>query len=125
MPQSQKNILQHICMKKLTYIPFLFFVFLSFKPNAQIYLDLKVFIEGPYYGTSMNTMLNSHNLIPLSQPYNVGPWNYIGNEQVTTIPNPEIVDWVLVELRETSGDASTATQDKMINRQAGFLKSDG
>jgi uncharacterized protein (TIGR02145 family) len=31
----------------------------------------------------------------------------------------------LVELRETSGSAASATQDKMINRQAGFLKSDG
>ncbi len=35
------------------------------------------------------------------------------------------MDWVLVELRETTGNASTATPNKMINRQAAFLKADG
>jgi hypothetical protein len=35
------------------------------------------------------------------------------------------VDWILVELRETTGDASTATPGTMIHQQAAFLKSDG
>ena len=50
---------------------------------------------------------------------------YNGTEQVNSIPDVNIVDWVLVELRETTGDASTATPDKVINRQAAFIKTDG
>ena len=74
--------------------------------NAQVTLELKVFLEGPFNGISMDTELNVHNLLPLTQPYNVAPWNYAGTEQVGSIPNPEIVDWVLVELRETPGGAN-------------------
>ncbi len=67
-------------------------------------LDLTVFLEGPFNTSSfeMNTTLNQGALIPLNQPYNTAPWNYNGTENVTIIP-PDIVDWVLLELRETSG----------------------
>ncbi len=73
-------------------------------------LDLTVFLEGPFNTSSfeMNTTLNQGTLIPLNQPYNTAPWNYNGTENVTNIP-PDIVDWVLVELRETSGGPETAT----------------
>ena len=91
-----------------------------------IQLDLNVLLEGPYnQGTSlMNTDLNVGNYIPLSQPYNVSPWNYNGSESVTSITDPTIVDWVLVELR----DATTADQALMstiIDRKAAFLKNNG
>jgi len=98
---------------------------ISVQLNAQVTLDLKVFLEGPFNGTTMNTDMNNANLLPLNQPYNVSPWNYPGTEQVGSIPNPDIVDWILIELRETSGDAFTATPDSIIHRQAAFLKSDG
>jgi uncharacterized protein (TIGR02145 family) len=87
--------------------------------------SIKTFLEGTFNGVTMNTDLNDLNQIPLSQPYNIAPWNYAGTEQVIAIPNSEIVDWVLIESRETTGDASTATHDKIINKQAAFLKSDG
>ena len=112
-------------MKKNSIIPVILIIMLSLQLNAQITLNLKAFLEGPINGSAMNTALNVQNLIPLSQPYNVAPWNYTGTEQVSSIPNAGIVDWVLIELRETTGDASSATQDKMINRQAAFIKSDG
>jgi uncharacterized protein (TIGR02145 family) len=73
----------------------------------------------------MNTDLNVQNLIPLDQPYNTAPWNYTGTELVSAIPISSVVDWVLIELRETTGDASSATPDKMIHRQAAFLTSVG
>jgi uncharacterized protein (TIGR02145 family) len=112
-------------MKKITIITIVLIVLISLRINAQITVNLKVLLEGPFNGATMNTDLNVQNLIPLTQPYNVAPWNYEGTEQVSSIPNPDIVDWILVELRETTGDASTATPDKMIDRQAAFIKADG
>ncbi|MCD4697298.1 MAG: carboxypeptidase-like regulatory domain-containing protein [Bacteroidales bacterium] len=89
-------------------------------------LTLKVFLEGSFNGIDlMRTDLNDSALIPLSQPFNAVPWYYSGAESVTAIPNMEIVDWVLVELRETLGDSSTATSDKVIFRQAAFILKDG
>jgi len=89
----------------------------------SIILDLKVFLEGPYNGTDMNTTLNPSHL-PLNQPYNSVPWNYTGNESVAAIPNSDVVDWVLIELRNTT-DASLATGETMIGRQAAFLLNNG
>ena len=86
---------------------------------------LTVFLEGAYNDTDMNTDLNPSPL-PLSQPYNDPlKWNYQGTESVTAIPNLDIVDWILVEIRETSSTASTAIADSMIARQAAFLLKNG
>ncbi len=93
--------------------------------TAGIDLDLKAFLEGPFNSTEMGTQLNAGNLIPFDQPYSTAPWNYFGSDYVTSIPNPDVTDWVLVELRETSGGPSTATGGTMIARQAGFILKDG
>jgi hypothetical protein len=79
---------------------------------------VKVFLEGPYNGLTMNTSLYSQGVIPLTQPYNIGPWTYSGAESVTSIP-PDVVDWLLLDLR-TGVEASS-----IIGRRAAFLKSDG
>jgi uncharacterized protein (TIGR02145 family) len=100
-------------------------IMLTMQSSAQVTLNLRVYLEGPFNGASMNTDLNVQSLIPLNQPYNSAPWNYNGTELVASIPNISIVDWVLIELRETTGDASTATPDKIIGRKAVFIKSDG
>lgn len=88
-----------------------------------IQVNAMVFLEGPFNDMTydMNTGLNQGGLIPLTQPFNTSPWNYDGNETVTTLPNPSIVDWVLIECRETSGDASTATEQTIVGRRAAFL----
>jgi hypothetical protein len=88
-----------------------------------VYLDLKVFLEGPFNGTGMNTDLTSMSDFPMQQPYNSSPWNYAGTENVTSIPS-NVVDWVLIEIRDTTtaGDASLATRTE---RAAGFLLNDG
>jgi hypothetical protein len=88
-------------------------------------LNLKVFIEGPYNGTDMNTTLNTAGYLPLSQPFNQPPWNYDGTESVVSIPSADIVDWVLIDLRKTQGDSSTATAETRFDRQAAFLLKDG
>ncbi len=71
-------------------------------------LNLKVFLEGPYVNDEMAPYLNAPGVLPLSQPYNIAPWYYQGSESVISIPNNNIVDWILVELRETLGGAATA-----------------
>ena len=88
-----------------------------------IRLGLDAFIEGLFNGADMSTGLNPEN-IPLSQPYNIAPWNYAGTESVVSIPNADVVDWVLVELRDTT-NASLATVETIIDQQAAFLLNDG
>ena len=85
-------------------------------------LALKAFLEGPFNGTDMNTDLN--NMLPADQPYNVLPWQYNGGEAVASIPNANVVDWVLVEYRDAA-DAASANSSTSIGGQAAFLLSDG
>ncbi|MCD4697857.1 MAG: VCBS repeat-containing protein, partial [Bacteroidales bacterium] len=67
----------------------------------SISVNLNAFLEGPFNQTDMNTGLNPDH-IPLSQPYNIAPWDYTGTESFVSIPNANVVDWVLVELRDTT-----------------------
>jgi len=89
--------------------------------QSSFSLDLKIYLEGPFNGSEMNTALNDHNLIPVNQPFNMPPWNYFGDENVPTIPNTDIVDWMLLELRETAGDALSAIPGTIIDQQAVFI----
>ncbi|OQX75930.1 MAG: hypothetical protein B6D61_09585, partial [Bacteroidetes bacterium 4484_249] len=91
--------------------------------QTYITLDLKAFLEGPYNGTTMIPNLNPVAL-PLSQPYSGSPWNYSGTENVGVIPNANVVDWILIELRDAT-EAALATDETMIARQAAFLLNDG
>ena len=91
----------------------------------QVNLQLTAMLEGPYNGSEMTTTLNASDMLPLNQPYNVAPWNYSGTESVGSMPNITIVDWVLVELRQTSGDASSATSATIVGRQAAFITNTG
>jgi hypothetical protein len=95
-------------------------------------LDLKVFLEGPFNGTDMNTGLNANGVIPLEQPYNPSKpyynndnpvWNYTGDESVVSIP-ANVVDWVIVQYRDSDipGNASSATA---VETQAAFVLDDG
>ena len=88
--------------------------------------NVTAYLRGPWNGTTMNTSLNSGGIIPLSQPYNTTPFNYAGTESVGSIPNANIVDWVLVEHRKPAtglpADASSAT---ITGRKAGFLLNNG
>lgn len=100
----------------------------SFFDGAVItgtYFNIKAFLEGPFNGTTMNTGLNSGGYLPLAQPYSGVPWNYAGTENVGSIPNGNVVDWVLLEIRETTGAANTATSATMVAKQAAFILNDG
>ena len=75
-------------------------------------------LQGPLVSTTMTTTLNTLNLIPKNQPYNVAPFNYAGTEQVTTVP-ASATDWVLVELRDPS------TPGTILATKAGFMLNTG
>jgi hypothetical protein len=89
----------------------------------RLTLNIAVFLEGPFNGLDMNTDLNP-DLIPLSQPYTIPPWNYSGDESVSSIPNSDVVDWILVELRDTT-EAALATPETIISRQPAFILKNG
>lgn len=91
---------------------------------SHITLDISAMLEGPYSASGMQTDLNVSGLLPLSQPFNTAPWNYTGSESVAAIPNENVVDWILVELRDATS-AATATPATRIDQQAAFILNDG
>lgn len=95
---------------------------LSLPVIHEINLEIKVFLEGPFNGNVMNTNLSS--ILPLAQPYDAAPFNYPGNEQVNILPAGNIVDWVLVELRDAPS-VSLANNSSVIAQSACFLLNDG
>lgn len=92
--------------------------------ERKISVNSKVYLEGPFNGSDMNAELNSSGSLPLSQPFNIAPWNYNGSESVVAIPNPDVVDWVLVELRDVP-PLGTPTGETTVGQRAGFLLKDG
>jgi hypothetical protein len=75
----------------------------------------------------MDCSLNDLDLLPLTQPFDSVPfyWHYTGSESVDSIPNSDVVDWIEVEVRQTTGSPSSAIEDSVIGRRAGFLLRDG
>jgi hypothetical protein len=92
--------------------------------DSRIRLDLSVFLEGPFDGAMMQTLLNDQGMLPLQQPFSQSPWNYFGDESVYEIPGVPVVDWLLLELRDAP-TAAQATPATSIARQAVFLLADG
>jgi len=90
-------------------------------------LSTKIFLEGAYNaGTlAMNNVLVANDLIPSTQPYSAAPWNYNGEETITSMPEG-IIDWVLVELRQAASP-ELATEQTILPGwpKALLLKSDG
>jgi hypothetical protein len=81
----------------------------------------KVYLQGPFNSDSMITSLSQNSLLPSSQPYNTAPWNYNGNESLG-LPAGQagsVVDWVLVELRNSSNPV------EVVARRAAVLRNDG
>ena len=89
--------------------------------QTGVKLNAYVYLEGAFNGSDMKTDLTP--ILPLSQPYTSMPWDYQGDETVGEIP-PNIVDWVLVELRDTT-EANLASSSARIVRQAAFIRNNG
>lgn len=90
-------------------------------------LNLTATLEGAYNPTSnrmSNTLLN---IIPTYQPYGVAPFNFNGdtlvtnNEVITQFSDAagNVVDWVLVELRDKNNPST------IVSRKAGLIRQNG
>ena len=87
---------------------------------GQPSVKLTVLLEGMWDSDNghMQSTLVQQQLLPLSQPFTQPPFNYNGTEQLAPYP-PDIVDWVLIELRDAN-DSS-----KVITSQAAVLDVNG
>ncbi len=92
--------------------------------QREINIDATVYLEGSFNGTDMNTDLCNSGSIPLTQPFGSGPWFYFGQESVISIPNPDVVDWVMIELRDAD-QVTNALPETIVTRKAGFLLKNG
>ncbi|MBL7104401.1 MAG: hypothetical protein ISS18_08725 [Bacteroidales bacterium] len=75
----------------------------------------------------MTTVLNDNGLLPLEQPYDANPladWYYTGSESVPSIPNSDIVDWLLIQARDATSVAN-ATPATIKETKAVFLLNNG
>lgn len=85
-------------------------------------VNIKFFLQGPFNVSIMDTNLNFLGHLPITQPYSVPPWNYSGTESVSSgffNTHPNIVDWVLIELRTGRNSSS------FVERKAGFVLNTG
>lgn len=87
--------------------------------SNNINVNGKVFLQGPFNTNFMRTDLGQGGLLPNNQPFNTAPWNYNGNESLGSGSSSSYVDWVLVELRNSSNPSEVAA------RKAAILKNDG
>ena len=85
----------------------------------------KAFLEGPFALDSMQTTLSANGDLPSAQPFGGQPWNYDGGEIIAG-ERPDMVDWILVQLR-TGTDSSTtvATRAALINKDGNIVDVDG
>lgn len=90
--------------------------------NPCTELRLKVLLEGAYDPVQgqMRTDLQNNGLLSPTQPYNVAPWNYNGTETISSFPI-DMVDWVLLELRDANNMQSIVAQTAAILLQDGTV----
>ena len=90
---------------------------------------IQIYLEGAYDSNTgeMTTLLNESGLLPLQQPFNSIPgadWYYDGSEVVSSIPNENVVDWILVQARDAASPEA-ATSTTVTETQPGFLLKNG
>lgn len=107
-------------------------------------LNAKVFLQGTYNsGTHLmsDNLRTSSNLIPLSDPYRIAPYNsnfvHVNNSLAETVApsvfadqpaaNDNIVDWVFLELRDnvTPGNTVLQTRSALLQRDGDIVDVDG
>lgn len=88
--------------------------------SGFVTFDIKVLLQGCYDVALGEMTTNLGGQIPLIQPYNIAPWSYAGTETLTSIPT-DIVDWVLVELRDGTDATTTVMQRAALLRKDGTI----
>ncbi|MEM6320546.1 MAG: matrixin family metalloprotease [Bacteroidota bacterium] len=89
--------------------------------TAKTATRIKVILEGCFDVSQqvMQTKLAAKGLLPLAQPFSESPYYYQGTENRSSSVNTEIVDWVLVQLRDKEDS------NKVLAQKAALVKSDG
>ncbi len=86
--------------------------------KKTVLLQTKIYLEGPYNNSTneMNTSLGSN--IPLTSPY---------SEDVRTVSSipPDVVDWVLVQLRETASGDAVASKSVFLHKDGRIVSDNG
>lgn len=82
-------------------------------------IELKVYLEGYLQNDGlMRTTLANNGLLPTSQPFNQFPYYYFGMHSVDAHES-NIVDWLLIELRNADNPGT------LVERKALLLRNDG
>ncbi|MCD4744715.1 MAG: hypothetical protein K8R58_00270, partial [Bacteroidales bacterium] len=89
----------------------------------------QLYLEAAYNSAQgeMTTILNDNGLLPLGQPYNSNPsadWYYTGSESVPSIPDTNIVDWLLIQARDANSVVN-ATSSTIKETKVVFLLKNG
>ena len=105
--------------------------------NKFVLLNSKVFLQGPFNGTTMNDNLRAAGLVPLGDPYRTAPYSSSFTHTDNTIAevvNPgvfanlgndnNIVDWVFLELRNETGTL-VQTRSALLQKDGDIVDVDG
>ncbi|MFC1570054.1 hypothetical protein ACFL4L_07445 [bacterium] len=87
--------------------------------DQALKLSLKVWLEGPFSAAddTMGTGLYDGSKIPTTSPY-------IDGRTVDTVP-PNVVDWVLVELRSNADSDTVAQKSFFVRKDGNIVDEDG
>lgn len=94
--------------------------------SMGIELDARVFLQGPLSGSAMNTNLTS--LLPTTEPYTAlgtaGLQNAGATSTTTIFTDENIVDWVVVEIRDASFNVM-ASRAALVSNDGYIYDTDG
>jgi hypothetical protein len=103
--------------------------------ESPLLVTPKIFLQGCYNtGTGLMNEGLSATIIPTTEPYTALGFTQVGSgggETTTsavltrTGASTDIVDWVFVELRQTSNDAVVSTRSVLLQRNGTLVETDG
>lgn len=98
--------------------------------TSTVGIQLKAYLEGAYLGNQqMSTALQQDVLLlPETQPYTVAPWNSPLAENIKrgmTHIAPNVVDWLLVELRDVNSFDLVAQRTALVLANGELIDIDG
>ncbi|MBK9147315.1 MAG: hypothetical protein IPM12_05765 [Flavobacteriales bacterium] len=104
--------------------------------SLDVEIAARVLLEGPYSTVTglMGDALRAASLLPTTEPYTALGYTYMGSpgaggtvsgDVFASVGNDAIVDWVLVELRGTSGVTTLRRCAAMVQRDGDVVALDG
>jgi hypothetical protein len=84
-------------------------------PPSTLLLASKLFLEGPYNGSDMNTDING--LIPTTSPY-------IDQRSIGSV-HADATDWLNLEVKSSSDGATVSQKSILLKKNGQFMQEDG